>query len=425
MNRNDEAWNELFEQYDILNEIDRYGVFEITAKQIKAVREPRLMTKFDHTSNLPKLFADNKLSILPISRGNYIISHFNTYHDFEPDNSSIIQASLPSNIQSLDYREIKSETLALNCAIASGIIADFTKDENLIPTVSGRMSSGKFDFYIENINTNKKQHINVINSQIEIDAAYEGLKYLTLFEAKNDLSDDFLVRQLYYPYRTWGNKITKDIKTIFLIYSNGIYRMYEYAFETPYEYNSLALVKQQKYSIEDTRINICDIQSIVNNVKIVDDPQIPFPQANRFERIINLCELLNNQDMDRNSVTENYDFDVRQTNYYTDAARYLGLLEKNRRNEMLVYSLSPLGKRILKMDYKQRQLAFCKQILSHKIFKDVLQLYLLRGKLPERNDIVWLMKQTNLYNIQSDETYFRRASTIKSWMEWIVGLVNE
>lgn len=73
--RNDAAWHLLFEKYDILHHIEQEGCFQISATQIKEFREPRLMAKFDHIINLPKLFKQNKLSILPITRGDYIISH--------------------------------------------------------------------------------------------------------------------------------------------------------------------------------------------------------------------------------------------------------------------------------------------------------------------------------------------------------------
>ena len=383
------------------------------------------MTKFDHTINLPQIFTDNKLSILPVTRGSYIISRFNAYHNFENESSDIIRVSLPLYIQSLDYSKIKSEAIALNCAIASGIIADFVEDGSLLATVSGRMGSGKFEFDIQTLNTKSFQHINVENSQIEIDAAYEGENYLTIFEAKRDLSKDSLVRQLYYPYRVWERKVTKKVKPVFLIYSNGIYRMYEYAFENPNEYNSLVLVKQQNYSLEDTEISLNDIQTIMTTVKYVDEPKVSFPQADVFERVINLCELLNEHDMTRDNVTEKYDFDARQTNYYTDAARYLGLLEKARKNKVVKYSLTPSGKKILNMCFKKRQLALCELILSHKVFNDVLKLYFSHGVMPEKCEIVGLMKESKLYNVNSDETFGRRASTIKNWIDWIVGLINE
>ena len=136
---NDIAWEKLFEKYDILKRIDNHGQYKISAAQIKEFREPRLMAKFDHTINLPKIFLDNQLAILPITRGDYIISHFDAYHKFEENNAPIKKVSLPTYIQSLDLNNIPSETIALNCAAAAGIISDFLQDENLISTVSGRM----------------------------------------------------------------------------------------------------------------------------------------------------------------------------------------------------------------------------------------------------------------------------------------------
>ena len=81
--QNDRAWEALFEKYDILPHIQSDGKFIISASQIKEYREPRLMAKFDHRINLPHIFAENHLAILPISRGDYVISHFEAYQTFE------------------------------------------------------------------------------------------------------------------------------------------------------------------------------------------------------------------------------------------------------------------------------------------------------------------------------------------------------
>lgn len=421
---NDAAWEKLFDKYDILGQISNKRRFEISASQIKEFREPRLMAKFDHTINLPEIFADNQLAILPISRGDYVISHFDAYHKFEKNNTSITKVSLPTYIQSLDSTNIPSEAIALNCAFASGIIADFLQDEDLISTVTGRMGSGSFGFNIANTKSNLPCSVQVNNSQIEIDAAYEGVRGLALLEAKRDLSDDFLVRQLYYPFRVWQSRLTKPVSSLFLIYSNGIYRLHEYMFQDINNYSSLILVKQKNYSVEDTVIGIADIQAVLKNSRLIVESPVPFPQADSFERVINICELLDEQELSRNDVTEQYAFDERQTNYYTDAARYLGLLEK-KRDGSSVYSLSDMGKRILHLGFKQRQLAYCGCILSHKAFSDTLNKYFQTGNMPSKDDIVKIMKQSNLYNVASDSTFERRSSTIKSWLNWIVGLVNE
>jgi hypothetical protein len=422
---NDVAWEQLFSKYDILNQVESNGRFGISATQIKEFREPRLMAKFDHTINLPQIFAENKLAILPITRGDYIISHLNAYHKFEPDTAQITRVSLPTYIQSLDCNNVSSEAIALNCAVAAGIVAEFLEDEEILSTVSGRMGSGSFEFNIENSINGTPCHIEVNNSQIEIDAAYEGIKSLALFEAKRDLSEDFLIRQLYYPYRVWKSRVTKAVRPLFLVYSNGIYRLYEYMFQEPNDYSSLVLIKQKNYSVEDIAITVADIQSILNSTIYVQEPEIPFPQADTFERVINICELLNAQELSRNDVTEQYAFDARQTNYYTDAARYIGLLEKRKESGSPIYSLSEAGTKILNMNLKQRQLAYCSCILSHKAFAETLKNYFSIGVMPLTNDIMQIMKNSNLYKVGSDSTFERRSSTIKGWLNWILGLIDE
>lgn len=424
MNENDKAWDKLFEKYKILSHIERYGAFKISAAQIKEFREPRLMTKFDHTVNLPEIFCKNKLSVLPITRGEYIISHFAAYHKFETIKNDVKKFSLPSHIQSLGSNHITSETIALNCAVVSGIIADFIGDDEIFATVNGRMGTGLFDFFIDDDATGKLHKLYVKNAQIEIDAAYEGINSLSLFEAKMNIEEDFLIRQLYYPYRVWKDRTDKNLKTIFIIYSNSIYHLYEYKFERPDKYNSLVLVKQQNYSLEDICINIEDIQQILKKTPVQTEPEIQFPQADNFERIINICELLNDHDLTRDDVTEQYVFVARQANYYADAARYLGLAEKIS-TKPPSYRLSAAGKRILRLSYKQRQLAYCKCILSHKLFADVLKKYFSCGIMPSTSSIIDMMKQSDLYNIKSDSTFRRRAATIRSWINWIVSLINE
>ena len=158
----------------------------------------------------------------------------------------------------------------------SGIIADFMGDHGIFAKVSGRMGSGCFSFNINDTKLRHMREINVENSQIEIDAGYEGIQNLALFEAKRDISDDFLIRQLHYPPRTWQNRISKPVRPIFFVYSNSIYRLYEYMFEDICHYNSIRLVKQKSYSIEDTSISIADIQKIPETVSIVNEPMIPF-----------------------------------------------------------------------------------------------------------------------------------------------------
>ena len=423
MGLNDAAWESLFDKYHILAEIERNGQFVISANQIKEFREPRLMTKFDHKINLPNIFVANNLSILPITRGDYVISSFSAYKEFDEPSQDVQRISIPAHIQSLMPQFLVSEAIALNCANACGILNDFLEDDELVPTVSGRMSSGSFEFGINTAFGTK--NITVSNSQIEIDAAYEGIHYLSLFEAKRDLSDDFLVRQLYYPFRVWSERVTKTVKPVFLIFSNGMFNLYQYQFEDPQNYNSLILVKQRNYIIA-TEICLADIENLLRTVPLVQEPDISFPQADRMSRIVNLVELLNEKPMTKQDITSEYAFDERQTNYYTDAGRYLGLIDKTHHEDgNILFQLSACGHRIMGLEYKERQLALVTQILMHKVFNEILKLHLQCGEMPDKQTTIQIMKRSNLYRVEADSTYLRRSSTVVGWVNWILGIIEE
>jgi hypothetical protein len=424
--KNDVAWEKIFEEYHIINKLKSSGHVLISSNDINKIgkREARLMTKFDHKSQLPKLFIDNKLSILPISRGSYIIGELETFHDFTEDEVEIKKIHFPYFLESLNHQDITSEATAINCAFISEIIQDFTNEYSLYPTVSGRMSSSSFDF---NINSNGGLfRVNVGNSQIEIDGGYEGENFLSIIEAKNYISDDFLVRQLFYPYKLWIQKINKKVRPIFLTYTNGIFHFREYAFTDNEHYNSLQLVKQKKYVVQDGVMNVEIIQEISNNIIVENEPEVPFPQANSFERVINLCELLHQKcTLTKEEITQSYDFDARQTDYYSNAGRYLGLLEYERENDAVICCLTEKGRNLFKLSIFHRQIEFVKLILSHTVFKHTLEVYFKHGFMPTKQEIVEIMHTSNLRNIDSESTYLRRSSTIVSWINWIMNLIEE
>jgi hypothetical protein len=422
--KNDLAWQKIFDKYKIVETIVRKGHLVINSTEINEFREARLMTKFDHKSQLPKLFIDNNLSILPTSRGGYIIANIDTFHDFTEEETEITKIDFPNFLESLDYRDITSESTAINCAFVSGILQDFTGEDTLYPTVSGRMSSSYFNFAINSANGLFK--ISVGNSQVEIDGGFEGTNSLNLIEAKNYISNDFLVRQLFYPYKLWISKIEKKVRPIFLTYTNGIFHLREYTFEDSNYYNSLKLVHQKKYAVQEGAINVETIQEILKNVKSTKEPQVPFPQADSFERVINLCELLKQKGvLTKEDITLNYDFDSRQTDYYTNAGKYLGLVNHKNEGGQVVCFLTEKGLKVFKLSIIDRQSEFVKIILSHLAFKKTLESYLTNGTIPTKDEIVKIMKRSNLYNVNSETTFYRRASTITGWINWIMNLIEE
>lgn len=425
ISKNQAAWTKIFNDYNVLETIENQGFFLINSSDINKYREARLMTKFDTRLNLPDIFKANKLSILPTSRGGYIISHFEAYKEFEVMNDDIINVSFPSYIESIDFNNITSESIAINCAFISGILEDFIEDDTILPTVNGRMSSSVFDFYILNSKNKQKIKVDVVNSQLEIDGGFEGAHSLVLLEAKNSLADDFLVRQLYYPFRLWRSLVSKDVKPVFMTYSNSIFSLYEYNFKDPDDYNSLELIKHKNYSFEATSISMEEILNVLKHVVIVNEPAVPFPQANNFKRVINLCELLNVNDLSLDDITAEYSFDGRQSQYYSTAGMYLGLIEKHKKDKKIFLRLTALGKSLLKMKYKERQLKFVELILAHEAFNKTFRATIEESQIPDKDGIVHIMKGSSLYNVKEEKTYVRRSSTIMAWLNWILDLAME
>lgn len=117
--KNDIAWEQIFEKHKILDRVKSKGFASISSVEINKYREARLMTKFDHRSQLPELFIDNNLSILPTSRGTYDIGTFETFCDFNKEEVEITPIVFPTFLESIDYKDITSEATAINCAFVS------------------------------------------------------------------------------------------------------------------------------------------------------------------------------------------------------------------------------------------------------------------------------------------------------------------
>lgn len=435
----DDAWMKILEKYDIVNEIKKNGFFLIKASQIKEFKEPRLMSKWDSSEQLPPALKKNKINILPDSRRSYVLGDFILYQDIPELEEHIIKMTsvdIPE-YESIDIDNITSEANAINVLIISKILDDFLETDENISTFNGRMGTGKFDF---NVNTYSgiKRHIIVNNAQCEIDGGFENSDSVVIMEAKNVVHPDFHVRQLYYPYRLWKTKVNKPIRLVFSIYSNKVYRLFEYEFTDINDYSSIRLIKNKNYSLQDTEITFDELVQVRNDTKVkyndnqVDETLPPFVQADSFERIISLLENMYDNPMNDEEIAELMHFGCnlnhnkpiyRQSQYYYNAGRYLGLFEKIKTEENEVKSvLTTLGKKIYKMQYKQRQLKLVSLILEHQIFAEFFDSVIENfGELPDKEDIQIRMRELNVCN---ESQITRRSTSVRCWLKWIFNLTK-
>lgn len=430
LTKNDIAWEKAFEEIPILDEINQKGFYHITAKTINMFREARLMTKFDHRLQLPKIFKKHKLTIQPNSRSSYIIGRFDSYADIVEDSSIETDAIKPNKIfETLDPSNLYSESSAILCAYHTGIIDEVLNGDTLL-TVLGRMSTGKFNYFIKNKKPDILLEINVENSQCEIDAGFEGDDFFAIVEAKNTSVDDFLIRQLYYPFRLWTTKTRKEVIPLFMTYSNEVFSFYKFRFADKMLYNSIELVSEHKFQIIPNEIGLQELIDLLRTTKQVPEPKkIPFPQANSFPRVIDLLMQLkvSGNELTKEQITTEYDFDARQTQYYTNAAKYLGLIDRFQTKEKGVfYRLTSKGLRISNLAPQMRNLALCESILEHPVFNQVLRQTLEEAYPSSRQKIIEIMQKSNL-NLDKDgySTIPRRSSTVISWVNWMIKLTNE
>lgn len=424
-----EAWKEIIKKYDIINRINENGIFHIKASEIKEFKEPRLMAKWDCTSALPEALRNNKINILPNSRSSYVLGRFNLYEELPELTESVNKmdsAELPA-LETIDINSITSESAAICILIISGILDDFLGDRDTVETFNGRMGTGEFDFSVNTVDGGK-QIISVKNAQCEIDGGFENDKDVIILEAKNVVHEDFHIRQLYYPYRLWEQKVSKPIRLVFSVYSNMIFRLFEYRFLDKNNYSSIELVKAKNYSLQETHIEISDLVEIRNLTKIIfdddcrEDDNVPFIQANSFERVISLLENLKENTMTKEQIAELMEFDERQSDYYYNAGAYLGLFVKRIEGSGKRVTLTRLGEQILTMNYKERQLKFVQLMLQHQIFADCFDSIIETGELIEISEIEKLMRKYNV--CKSTSTIHRRASSVQCWIKWVFNLVN-
>ncbi|WP_054721853.1 type II restriction enzyme [Lacticaseibacillus nasuensis] len=420
--KNQVAWESLFDKLDILTAIERDQYFVLTAEQINKIshREARLMTKFDWPDSRPDILIQNGISILPINRGTYILGTFNPYSSLKIAKPKPITATIPNFIQSFDTGNISSESVALNIAEASGMINQVLGESGPIySTLTGRMSSDNFKFRIDGLE--KPLAINA--AQIEIDATYESAENIAIIEAKRHVPEQFMVRQLYYPYRAFlARGITKPLIPIYFTIINGLFSFHVYEFKDPNNYSSIHEVKQLDFILnERLTITVDDIQRLLHNAEIKPD-KVTIPQADTLARSLDMIHLLATPQT-KFDIAEHYGFAIRQSDYYFKSLEYLGIAERSsdRKYQLTKYGIGIDNEPNLQLRY----LAIMKVMFTHEVINKVANYYLKTAGNVESSEIAKIVYHANKAVPLNEVTSQRRASTILSWVRWIFNLIDE
>ena len=429
MTKSDMAWKELFEKYKIAEHVSKHGFCDITSAEFKSLHfEPRLLTKVDHSHQVPSVMQDHELSMLTLPNSSWRIGSFEVFAKLPtwtlPD-ETVTHKSLPQWLQSLTKDGITGEGALVNAADVSGILTDFC-GEDLVATITGKGRSGTFDFHLNNKHSGTTS-IQVRSAQIEVDAGFEGPEALYLFEAKKHLSLDFNVRQLYYPFRTWDGRVTKPVRPIFITLANDVFDLTEFSFPDPQNLSSISIVSTRRFMLSDEKISKRELFEIAKHIDSGDNStierKVPFPQADDFERVIDITEFVATEPRSIDDISSNYEFHPRQADYYFSAARYLGVGELVRGSDGVNYrQITKLGERIINLPYAAKRKEFAKLVLEIPAVREIYMLKIEHGVVADITEAERIVAETSQEEGISGSTIYRRAQTVIAWVRWLLSL---
>lgn len=376
----------------------------VSAAEVKRIthEEPRLMASMDSRERLPSVFAERGLFVLPVSNGRYAIVRGRGYQELEGvGEPRRFESRLPFELSALAYGT--GETGRILHAFHSGVLGDFTAVPEMYQSFGGKSRTGSFDFRVDGSGT-----ISVDGAGMEVDMGFEDRNSLLLIEGKAHRRENFLIRQLYYPYRSFRDFQSKVVRTFFFVADAGTFSLWEYRWEDPFDYESIKLSKAESYRL------VADKPPVEAFESIEPDPRLNIiPQADDFEKVAELPLLVSSGVSTPKAWMSHYGIAYRQANYYKEAAEAMGLVSADGGP----FVLTGEGRKYVAMEPKERGDYLAGRILRIPVMNRVFhRIQQSKGNGVGKEEIARLIK-TNSHLTGS--TPPRRASTVVSFFRWM------
>lgn len=417
-----EVWEEVFLRSDLSQRIKTDGVFFISSKQLNQFSKPmggpdaRNLVKYDHKSQLPFSLRKNNLSILPVARGEFAIGSFDIYAPLGEDSSPpLINYSIPSHLETL--QKLRSEMDSLILVHHAGAIADLVGEEAAF--VGGGKDSGPgFTMTVSSAGKHAREKLFIKKGvAIEIDGLFESKSFILAIEAKMKSAVDFNIRQLYYPFRSLRDRHSKSIRTLYLSVSNGIFDAREFIFKDRESISSYQQTNRTRFTFSSDQITRSEIEELVaKSVPVEIGHGFPVPQADNLERVIDLAQRLSEGPMTKNQISNTYGFHPRQSDYYANAAGYLGLA---RRNGPASWESTALGRTVFSLGFKERNLELIRAVLAQASIRLGYKHFVRTNEVPNKEEAVSIISEAEDLSKISGSTIPRRVSTLRGWVRWI------
>ena len=155
-----------------------------------------------------------------------------------------------------------------------------------------------------------------------------------------------------------------------------------------------------------------------NSEHLVLSTTIPFPQADRLERVLQLVYLLGAGESDIQTLVYVLDIDERQVRYYLAASRYLGLVFDSGGNLNVPYELNKLFNEV---DSKPLELFFeiAKSVLTIPPVASTFLRWDSRSLSIDRKISLEALRSSDAGSTLSESTLSRRSGTVYAWAWWV------
>lgn len=391
----------------------------VTKADIESVtgNELRLMAKMDSSADVPAALRRHGYFLLPIKNGEYLLVRGNGFHALEnlPEPPTIYRPHLDFDLVTLRVGD--SEMQHLDYCYNIGLFEKFAGVAGLRQTIRGRKRMPAIEFSV-----GSRGPIRVQSSvQIEVDSGCEGREDIVLIEGKSGQPADFIVRQLFFPYRKWRHEIPqKRIRPWFFcsheVAGRRLYRFWEYNFADDAQYQSLTLQRGEAFFIEPRRARLTVAELLrVHSARRADTRLWDVPQADSFWRVAEM-PLLIAQDINTSArVAAHYEFDPRQSSYYRQAAEFLGLVLLDKKTN--VYRLTDLGREYVSRSADERRELLAGLLAQFPPMRATLELSAKSGERGiGRSEIAALIEH---HSHIGKSTPARRAATLLAWLDWL------
>jgi len=376
----------------------------VSASDVKRIshEEPRLMASMDSKERLPAIFLQRGLFVLPVSSNRYAIVRGKGYEELDDvGEPRKFESRLPFDLTALAYGT--GETGRILHAFHAGVLNDFSAVPEMYQVVGGKSRTTRFEFRIDGSGP-----LSVEGAGMEVDMGFEGRDSVLLFEGKAHRRTNFLIRQLYFPYRSFRDFQSKDVRAFFLVADAGLFSLWEYRWEDPMDYESITLCKAASYQLvpEEPPIEAFEAIEPDSNLDIV-------PQADDFEKVAEFPLLVSTGVTSPEAWMKHYGIAYRQANYYKEAAEAMGLVC----SDSGPFVLTEEGRRYVSMEPKARGDFLAGRILRIPVMNRVFRRVQQSGSNGVGKEEIARLIETTSHLTGS--TPPRRASTVLSFFRWM------